>query len=51
MSFLVIIGRIFTMNIAAGPSGGSRPASTMIGSLNMYDFRASVEVVCGYPKS
>jgi hypothetical protein len=40
-----------TMNIAAGPSGGSLPASTIMGSLNMYDLRTSVEVVCGYPKS
>jgi hypothetical protein len=39
-----------TMNIAAGPSGGRHPESTMIGSLNMYDFRTSVDV-CRYPKS
>jgi hypothetical protein len=47
LMFLVVMRRNTTMNIAAGPSGGSLPASTIMGSLNMYDFRTSVEVVCG----
>jgi hypothetical protein len=48
--FLVVIPINLTMNIGAGPSGGRHPASTMIGSMNMYDFRTSVDV-CRYPKS
>jgi hypothetical protein len=48
--FLAVMCRSVTMNIAAGPSGGSLPASTIMGSLNMYDFRTSVEVVCGFSK-
>lgn len=36
-----------TINIDAGPRGGTRVESITIGSLNTYDFKTSVEVVCG----
>lgn len=39
------------MKMAAGPSEGIRAESTTTGSLNTKNLSASVDVVCGYPKS